>query len=285
MNFKNYMNTRFSIQIAAGLLAVFLFSCSASRKAQHIQKKLQQNDSSRVVRVTPGMQSEELDSLHRVLEGLDKQRISQFSTLKAKVKLDYSTEDQSANATASIRLQKDSVIWVSLTGPFAIEGFRIMIRPDSLVLMDKLKHTVTRRPIAYLEQIARMPISFQDMQNIILGNPLFTKGEVRSYRHNHNRWFAALQGKIFKSFIAVVSNPHKLLLKSNKIEQDENGAKRSCGLNYSNYETVDGVQMAMDRKIKLQDKKTTDIKLQFKEVLFNQHLSFPFSIPKSYKEL
>ena len=279
------MHRGFHLQIAAVLMTGLLFSCSASKKAQHIQKKLQQNDSSRVVKVTPGMQSAELDSLHRVLDGLDSQRISQFTTLKAKVKLDYTTADQSANAAASIRLQKDSVIWVSLTGPFAIEGYRVMIRPDSLVLMDKLKHTVTRRPIGYLEQIARMPISFQDMQNIILGNPLFTRGEIRSYRHNHNRWFAALQGDVFKSFLAVVSNARKLMLKSNKIEQDVNGVKRSCSLEYGNYSTVDSIQMAMDRKIKLQDKKTTDIKLQFKEVEFNQPLSFPFSIPKSYKEL
>ena len=279
------MHRGFHLQIAAVLMTGLLFSCSASKKAQHIQKKLQQNDSSRVVKVTPGMQSAELDSLHRVLDGLDSQRISQFTTLKAKVKLDYTTADQSANAAASIRLQKDSVIWVSLTGPFAIEGYRVMIRPDSLVLMDKLKHTVTRRPIGYLEQIARMPISFQDMQNIILGNPLFTRGEIRSYRHNHNRWFAALQGDVFKSFLAVVSNARKLMLKSNKIEQDVNGVKRSCSLEYGNYSTVDSIQMAMDRKIKLQDKKTTDIKLQFKEIEFNQPLSFPFSIPKSYKEL
>lgn len=279
------MNKHIILQIAAGLCAVLMFSCSASRKAQHIQKKLRGNDSSRVVQVTPGMQSAELDSLHKVLNGLDSQRISHFSTLKAKVKLDYSTDDQSAGATASIRLKKDSVIWVSLTGPFAIEGYRVMIRPDSLVLMNKLKHTVIRRPISYLEEIARMPISFKDMQNIILGNPLFTKGEIRSFRHNRNRWFAALEGDIFKSFIAVISNPHKLVLKSNKIEQEHSGIRRSCSLVYNNYETVDAIQMAMERKIKLQDKKTTDIKLQFKEVQFNQPLSFPFSIPKSYDQL
>ena len=75
------------------------------------------------------------------------------------------------------------------------------------------------------------------------------------------------------------------MLKSNKIEQIENGVKRSCTLGYNNYETVDSIQMAMDRKIKLQDKKTTNIKLQFKEAQFNRPLSFPFSIPKSYEEL
>jgi len=270
---------------AAVLCAVLMLSCSTSRKAQHIQKKLQQNDSSRVVKVTPGMHSKELDSLYRVLRALDSQKIQKFTTLKAKVKLDYSTPDNSAGASASIRMKKDSVIWVSLTGPFAIEGFRIMIRPDSLVLMDKLKHTVTRRPISYLEEIAKMPISFQDMQNIILGNPLFTKGVLRSYRHNRNRWYAALQGEVFNNFLGVVSSPHKLMLKSNKIEQDQDGIKRSCTLTYGNYESIDSIDMAMDRKIKLQDKKNTDIKLQFKEIIFNQPLSFPFSIPKNYKEL
>jgi len=276
--------SQITLQITAGLCTLLLFSCSSTKRAQKIPNKLKSADSSKVVQVTADMQSEELDSLQRVLMVLDSQKIRQFSTLKAKVKLDYSTEDNSASATASIRLKKDSVIWISLTGPFAIEGYRMLIRPDSLILMDKLKHTITRRPIGYLEEIAKMPITFQDMQNIILGNPLFTKGNLQSYRHNHNRWYAALEGEVFKSFLSVVASPHKLVLKSNKIEQDQDGIKRSCALGYSNYQKIDSIEIAMDRKIKLQDKKSTDIKLQFKEVIFNQPLSFPFSIPKNYDE-
>jgi hypothetical protein len=273
-----------TFQSAAFLSLLLLFSCSSTKRAQKIPNKLKSGDAGKVVQVRPGMQSEELDSLHRVLEGLDSQKIRQFTTLKAKVKLDYSTADNSAGASASIRLQKDSIIWISLTGPFAIEGYRMLIRPDSLILMDKLKHTVTRRPISYLEEIAKMPITFQDMQNIILGNPLFTKGDLQAYRHNHNRWYAVLEGDVFKSFLSVVASPHKLILKSNKIEQEVDGTSRSCALGYSNYQTIDSVEVAMDRKIKLEDKKSTDIKLQFKEVIFNQPLSFPFSIPKNYEQ-
>src|SRR5690606_6130374 len=161
----------------------------------------------------------------------------------------------------------------------------VMIRPDSLILMDKLKHTVTRRPISFLESIAKMPITFKDMQNIILGNPLFTKGEISSYRHSGNKWYAALQGQVFKSFLAVVASPHKMILRNNKIEQELDGLSRSCELSYSDYQKTDAFQMAMSRRIRLQDKKTTDITLEFKDLDFNQSLSFPFSIPKNYNEL
>lgn len=259
-------------------------SCRTVKKAEHIQKQLNQNDTSKIVMVTPNMESPELDSLHKILAVLDSQKIDQYATFTAKVKLDYSGADNNASATANIRMRKDSVIWVSLTGPFAIEGFRVMIRPDSLVLMDKLKHVVMRRSISYLEEIAQLPISFTDLQNIIIGNPLFTKGKVVSYRHIRNRWFASLKGDVFKNFIAVISNNRKLILKNSRIENEGGGRKRTCAIEYSNYTPVGDIKIAAERKIELVDKKKIEVKLQFRDCNFNQPVTFPFSIPKSYTE-
>jgi len=36
-------------------------------------------------------------------------------------------------------MQKDSIIWVSLTGLLGIEGYRMIVNKDSVKLMNKLK--------------------------------------------------------------------------------------------------------------------------------------------------
>lgn len=270
----------------SGITLLYISSCGTTRKAAHIQKQLNQHDTGKIIRVTPDLKTPELDTLHDILTRLDSQKIKNYTTFTAKLKLDYEGADNSASAAASIRLQKDSVIWVSLTGPFAIEGYRIMIRPDSLVLMDKLKHVVMRRSIGYLEEIAQLPISFEDLQNIIIGNPLFTDGTIVSYRHIRNQWFASLQGDIFKNFIAVIRNNRKLILKNSRIENVTKGRKRTCAIEYGDYKAASeaGKQFAASRKITLKDLKKTEVKLEFKSYEFNQPVTFPFSIPKSYTE-
>lgn len=259
-------------------------SCRTAKKAQRIQKQLNQHDSSAVVIVTPGLNTPELDSLHKLLTALDSQKIRDYKSFTAKVKLDYASEGNSSSATANIRLLKDSVIWVSLTGPFAIEGYRIIVRPDSLVLMDKLKHVVTRRSIDYLEQIAQLPISFEDLQNIIIGNPLFTKGKIASYSHIRNKWFVSLQGDVFRNFMAVVNNNRKLILKNSRLDSRTGGQSRTCAIEYGNYSPLGNTRFSAVRKINLKDKTEMEVKLQFKDFNFNQPVTFPFSIPKSYTE-
>ena len=272
------------LSFLAAILAVVVISCNPARRIQR-HADGPKDAAATTVQVSPGMQLVELDRLKNILSDLDQQRITDFSTLKAKVKLNYDSEDQSTSATANIRLKKDSIIWVSLTGPFAIEGARIMIRPDSLILMNKLKHTITRRPISYLEEIAGMPISFQDMQNIILGNPLFTDGAVRSFSHDRTRWVATLQSDVFSSILELTNHGHQPELISNSIEQEQGGNTRTCHISYSDYQARDSVRMAMKRNIKVVDVTTRTIELQFKEIQFNIALRFPFSIPKNYKRL
>ena len=65
-----------------------------------------------------------------------------FTTFYGKAKADFSSERASGNVTVYIRMQKDSVIWISITGPLNIEGARVLITPDSVKIINKLEGTV-----------------------------------------------------------------------------------------------------------------------------------------------
>lgn len=276
------MKTLFYFLCGAVLLC--MSACGTSRKATVGQNGM--TGSTRTVQVTPDLKTPELSDLKQILVKLEGQKIQDYSTFKAKLKLEYTGPDNSASAAASIRLKKDSVIWVSLTGPFAIEGYRIMIRPDSLILMNKLKHVVMRRSISYLEEIAKLPISFEDLQNIIIGNPLLTKDSLVSYRHEQSAWLATFRSDLFKNMLTVAATGKTVVLNKSQIENETDGRKRSCAIQYGAYQTIPsmGKQFASSRQITLQDQKKTAVKLQFKSFEFNQPVTFPFSIPKSYTE-
>ncbi|HEU0228315.1 MAG TPA: DUF4292 domain-containing protein [Arachidicoccus soli] len=263
-------------------LVIFAVSCKTAKKAQRVQKQIAKKDTAKIVLVTPNTQSIELDSLHDMLSELDKHQIKGYSTFSAKVKVDYQGTNNNGQATANIRMREDSIIWISLTGPFGIEGYRVMIQPDSILLMDKLHHRVLHKSIDYLQKILEIPISFNDLQNIIIGNPIFIQGPISSYKHTPHRWYVSIEGKIFKNFITVVDNNRKLILKHSLLQDSTIKQNRKCDITYSGYQLKDDKHFSETRKISISDKTNLEIKLQFKDYNFGLPLSFPFSIPKSY---
>ncbi len=255
------------------------------KKAEHVQKQIEKKDTSKIVLVSPASQSDELDSLHQTLEELDSQKIRHFNTFAAKAKIDYNSNGNSQNVTANIHIKEDSAIWISITALLGIEAFRIMIKPDSMIFMNKLNHTVARKGISYLQEILKVPLSFNDLQNILLGNPIFTKGDVSSYKHPHNRWFISIDAKEFTNLITLVDNNRKLILKHSRLQDSTADNNRVCDMTFSAHQQVNDNWFSQARTIDVSDNKTLlQLKLQFKEFSFGNPVTFPFSIPSNYDE-
>ncbi|HEY0299653.1 MAG TPA: DUF4292 domain-containing protein [Arachidicoccus sp.] len=271
--------------IIVSTIALTIFSCKAVKKAEHVQKQIEKKDTSKIVLVSPASQSDELDSLHQTLEELDSQKIRHFNTFAAKAKIDYNSNGNSQNVTANIHIKEDSAIWISITALLGIEAFRIMIKPDSMIFMNKLNHTVARKGISYLQEILKVPLSFNDLQNILLGNPIFTKGDVSSYKHPHNRWFISIDAKEFTNLITLVDNNRKLILKHSRLQDSTADNNRVCDMTFSAHQQVNDNWFSQARTIDVSDNKTLlQLKLQFKEFSFGNPVTFPFSIPSNYDE-
>ena len=56
---------------------------------------------------------------------------------------------------------------------WAIEAFRLLITPDSVKILDKLKKVVRLRSVSYLQDEVHLPVDFQTLQDLLLGNPIF----------------------------------------------------------------------------------------------------------------
>ena len=61
-----------------------------------------------------------------------------FTTFYGRAKANYSSPKASGNATVYIKMRKDSIIWISITGPLNIEGARVLVTPDSVKIINKL---------------------------------------------------------------------------------------------------------------------------------------------------
>lgn len=203
-----------------------------------------------------------------------------YTFFYAKVKLDYESADESFQATAYIRIQKDSIIWVSITGQLGIEGARILIRPDSLIVMNRINKTVLLKPASFLRDELHIPLDFYALQDLVTGNALFDDSIIMHYEIEGDTTQIILAAKKFQNVISINSKTNTII--SNKLYDEDNSSLRSATFMYSGYEKSNGFNFSAEREIFMHNENETAIKLSFKQYSFNEIQTFPFNIPKNY---
>jgi uncharacterized protein DUF4292 len=203
-----------------------------------------------------------------------------FTTFYGKAKADFSSDQASGNATVYIRMQKDSVIWISVTGPLNIEGARVLITPDSIKIINKLEGTAQLSSIKHLRQITRLPLGFTDFQNIILGKPsVINNAELNFDLKPDSIKVSAEQSSINYLFSFLRSN---FVLGQSRFIASSNNNLVDANIFYNNYQTINGINFSADRSIAVTGTAPMKLQLSFKEYNFNQPQTFPFTISKNY---
>jgi hypothetical protein len=77
-------------------------------------------------------------------------RYPPYFSLKSKV--DFNDGQTAMSFVANVRMRKDSLIWVSFTGPFGVEVIRAMIDRDSVKIWNKLSNERSTQPVSSLNR-------------------------------------------------------------------------------------------------------------------------------------
>ncbi len=270
---------KYCLKIFIGVF--FLYAFNSCRSTKKLHTAISKKDTT-VATVLGLANSDSLSTASLILKSLNKNRID-FKTFSAKVKVQYEDRNgKQPDFNAFIRLQKDSVLWVSISATFlSIEAFRVYITPNKIIIVNKLDKVVEYHPFSYIENIAHIPLSFSTLQNIIIGNPIFRGDSIVAYRQTENHILVGTVGKFFKNLLTISADTR--LLEKSKLDDKELGRNRTADLIYDNYEKNNQFSFPTYREITINEKTKVDIRLFFKQYEFNKELSFPFNIPRNYK--
>jgi hypothetical protein len=260
---------------------VFLLSTVIScRSTKKLQSAVNKKDTVVNVKSTPAPDS--LKAGNELFGTLLRNRID-FKTFSAKIKVEYEdVKGKQPDVVANVRMQKDNIIWISINATFlSIEAFRILITKDSVTILNKLEKQVEKHPFSFIESIAKIPLDFKTLQDIIVGNPVFLGDKVVAYKLTENRILLSTVGKYFKNLLTLSGSSN--LIERSKLDDLDVTLNRTGDLTYSKYENRSGVSFSTLRQITVAEKTKVDIKLDFKQYEFNSELSYPFPIPKNYK--
>lgn len=205
-----------------------------------------------------------------------------FNTFSAKVKVNY--EDASGKqpeVNAFVRMKKGEAIWISVAATFLnIEAYRILITPDSIVILNKMEKTIEQYPISYIQDRLSIPVNFKDAERLIAGKAILAGDSVQSVSH---------MGEFIQAIVSLPNvynriyfTEEHLLLAKQMISVSQLGDHFTANLLYEDYEkTKDGGLFSVTRNITIPEK-NQKLQLTFRQYEFNKELSLPFTKPEGY---
>lgn len=260
-----------------------MFACKPASKVQKVAQPVSIADTTPVAEIKDTAHADSGRLAQEVYSKILKNKI-EYTTFNGKVRIGYSSKEGSDDATAYVRLRRDSALWLSLRGALGIEGFRILVTRDSVKVLDLLKKTVQSRGISYIQEVTGLPFNFNAMQDLVVGNPVFIDSNIVSYNaNNSNEFEIVMNGSIFRNLVTVDKNDYKIL--HSRLNDNSTVSSRTCNISLGGYEASGDFLFSTQRKISVEERSKLDVTLDFKQYSFNQPVSFPFSIPKNYKRL
>ena len=277
-------NNKKSAALPKGTWIIFLImilSLYACRSTKKIQSAIVKKDTVAVpVAVVDRSKEDSVLFIQKHYDSILQNKIN-YTTFSGKVDVEYRDGDgKKYDVNAVIRMYKDSVIWVSVTAILGIEGLRAYITKDSVKLLNKQDKVYTARSVSYLQEVTALPLNLSTLQDLLVGNPVFLEPRIVSYSTSPGTISLLSLGDFFKNLFTV-SADNKLTI-SSKLDDVEEMRNRTCYLSYEDYETRKGPNFSTRRTINVSEKKQLDIKLNYRQYEFNETLSFPFNVPKSY---
>lgn len=204
-----------------------------------------------------------------------------FRTFSSKAKLEYQDMYGAQPETnVYVRMERGKFIWVSITATFLnIEAARVMVLPDSIIIVNKLEKTIESYPISYISEKIALPLSFDDIQKLIAGNVILSIDSLSSASSSSSVLQVTseqpgIQNNIFFTLPA-------LLLARQFIEIKNGPSDYSADILYEDYQKSDNFLFSTLREIFIPAEKQR-IRLAFKQYEFNKELSVPFSRPNGY---
>ena len=264
--------------VLLGLIVLFA-SCRSTKK---IQSAITKKDTAVTVTVPPDVKKN--DTTIFILSTVQKLKGNQinYNTFTAKINVDYRGGDgKNYDVNANVRLIRDSVIWISANAILGIEAMRVLVTKDSVKLLNKLEKTYTARSVDYLQQLTALPLDLETLQNLIVGNPVFLDSNVVSYSLGNNGISMLSIGEFFKNLITLSETDHTIT--HSKLDDADISRNRTASLTYTDYENKKGFPFSTKRRITVAEKKTLDIRLDYKQYDFNEQVSFPFTVPRNYE--
>ncbi len=208
---------------------------------------------------------------------------TEFSTLYIKANAKYRDDKQSQSVTAEIKIKKNEKILVSIRF-LGITMAKALITPTEVKYYDKINSDYFEGDYSGLSKWLGTDLDFNKVQNLLLGkafNDLHQSNFIVSIMNKMYKLEDNSDANNSKSFFFESDN---FLLKQQEINQPN--LQRALQIVYPEYKKHDEMILPLAIVIAAYHKESkTNIDIEYKNVSFNEELSFPYSVPEGFERI
>lgn len=213
---------------------------------------------------------------------LDIEKI-EFGYLHGKARLVFKDEKKEREVKASIRIRKDSVIWMTFS-VIGVQGGKALINKDSITIVSTVDKEYYVFDYAELSKRFNFKIDYSVIEAAMLGNPIKNNSEQNEISQEGER--DKLVQKEGSVTIKNLINP--ILKKIEYVELVEATTNNTLKVEYSNFQPLGDKYFPYNGVVNVFYKTAAGIINNTITIEYNKtevgdkELKFPFNIPKRY---
>ncbi|MCC6385516.1 MAG: DUF4292 domain-containing protein [Bacteroidia bacterium] len=217
--------------------------------------------------------------------------------LSAKAEVESTIDEKKKSFDITLRMRKDSIIWISISPLLGLEAARIMITRDSVKFLNRLNKEYQVTNYDFLNNLLRMNIDFDIIQGILTGNIFaYKKNKFNSVYNDEDRYYIistlsrhklkrSMEEKDLNKPIVQdmwISDENYRIIKLS-IEDDK--IKKALITQYADFRSTNTGFFPYHSNTVISADSKLLFNIVYKRLLVNEPQQFPFTIPSSYTKI
>lgn len=210
-----------------------------------------------------------------------------FTYFSAKGRMQVEQENGKLSSGITMRVQKDSIIWISVVPALGIEAARLKITPDSVYLVNRLQKTFFAGDYSFFREKFKVDVNFAMVQTILLGNYMAgAPGQEKILAETPVQHIRQEQASLLIDQFLDAAN-----LKLKKLSIKDQQTNNSISVDYTQFEQIGTKSFAKTANIVIlqgqgAQAKELNAAIDYNKIELDEEvLAFPFSIPSGYTRL
>ncbi|MFH1297933.1 MAG: DUF4292 domain-containing protein [Bacteroidota bacterium] len=226
-----------------------------------------------------------------------KERELQFTWFNARFSADYRNGNQKYAFSGQIRIQKDTLIWLSLR-VMGLEGMRLMITQDSIKYINRINNTYLIGDWYDLNKFLNANIEYDILQSFLIGNDIsfYEEGKFKATIDRNKYKLTATARQKLKKYIRKHQDELNVLIQNIWLDPETFKITRAdvkeirkdnikLDATYSSFEAIGRQLFPREMTYQISAGNKIFVDVVFSRIDINEPMTFPFTIPSSFTRI
>jgi len=225
-----------------------------------------------------------------------------LSTCNSKFKILFKQSNKTHSLSGTLKIERDSIIWISLNPGFGLEVARGIFKKDSFCFLERINTSYLKGSYAQIKNAFSIDIDYFMLQSIFLNTVSFYSLDTNTIKNliikkDNNGKNIEIENFGRRSVKKIEKNSQTTYPIYQKITVDNSTLKvsdvlvkdyredRAMKIKYDEFVYVDSIKTYFPQTIDIkisQKLKDIDINIRFVKLQFNTQNEYPFDIPEKY---